>query len=72
MKIRCYDIDWDYETEDGIKATDLPTEVIIDIDDDDYEWAKSEGDDCVEDLIVNELSEKFDWLVNGYSYEEVK
>ena len=52
------EIDWDT---DGEKIEDLPTEVKV-------EWDR---DDWDEDEISDYLSDEYDWLVNGYCVEEI-
>ena len=60
-KFRCYDIDWDVSGTDA-KATDLPTEVVIETEilsiyDDDEE--------AINDLVIDALTEEVGFCVNG-------
>ena len=67
--IKCYDIEWDTETEDGIEAPELPSEVEVEIDEDDFEGFKDDSD-ALDDIICDKLSDKIGWLVKAFSWKE--
>lgn len=70
MDIRVYDINWDTtdfteeeELASGVCVPDLPKEVTIIVDEDDWE-------DCdPDDFLANELSNEYGFCVNGFFYE---
>ena len=74
-KFRVYDIDWDVEDSDMTPAEmeeikdDLPEEITITFPNND----SVDPDDTMEleDYIVNGLSDKYGFCVNGYKYEEI-
>lgn len=52
------------------KDLGLPTwdeEVVLELDDDDWEDVSSTGDE--DEFICNELSEEYNWLINSFSWE---
>jgi len=77
-KFNCTDVVWDTETDDGVKSEsfNLPTTVVVELDSDDVEWAKTEdrvnGSSTLDEMVVNALSEKVGWLVQSFKFEEVK
>ena len=70
-KFKCYDIEWDTETEDGILAPEnLPTGVIVELSDDEMAATEDNPDGRAE-LVCDKLSEKIGWLVRAYQFEQL-
>ena len=73
MKIHCFNIEYDVSDEqldfadDCKKAIVMPSELDLDIDDEDWKGFQ----DDIEGFIANEISEKTDWLVESFEYEVV-
>ena len=67
MKVfRIYDIDWNTDGE----IVDLPSEVNIEIEYDNGEEVGTTLSEEAIDWVSNQLSDSFDWLVDGFEYEE--
>ena len=72
IKIRCYDIYWDVDDED--EDTNLPQEVLFELEDDDdieaYYEGKENGDE--DDFLSDKLADEYGFCVNGFTYKEVE
>lgn len=66
MKFLATDIKWDNVIDGVAIEVDLPTEAEVDVDLDDI---KSFSDDEVNDIIINHLTEKFCFLIEGCKIE---
>ena len=67
MKVfRIYDIDWNTDGE----IVDLPSEVNIEIEYDNGEEVGTTLPEEAIDWVSNQLSDSFDWLVDGFEYKE--
>ena len=70
-KFKCFDIEWDTETEDGVPAPEnLPTEIVVELDDDDMAITEDNPDGRNE-IICSKLSDITGWLVAGFKVEQI-
>ena len=73
MTIRCFNIDYDASDEDldfaeaCKEAIVMPSEIEVEIDEEDME----DFNDDPDDYLANEISNQTGWLVNDFEYEEI-
>lgn len=69
-RYQVYDIEWDFDdVEDDLKNLGLPTEMVVDVFEDDVEDFNDEWD--IESYISDYISDKIGFCHKGFNYDEM-